>query len=550
MDIPGRPLPQLTPLNEFFWTAGADGELRIQECTGCQSLIHPPAPVCRYCRQTAMGVRAVSGGATIAGLSVNHRFGFPDLPPPYVVAEVALIEDPRVRLTTNIIGADPDSLKIGQPVEVTFQQADDVWLPLFTPAAADAPTALPQDVIAPEKFAEHVRPMLTADKFEKHSAITGIGMSTIGRRLMVPPLSLTIEAAEQAVADAGLTFDDIDGLSTYPGLDMAGMGEGGVNALEGALGLRPTWINGGMDTFGPGGSVIAAMMAIATGMARHVLCFRTLWEATFQQLMKEGRMSPPMGARTSSWQQPFGATSAAHVLAQNASRHFHRYGTTRETLGWIALNQRTNAALNPTAIYRDPMTMDDYLSARLITTPFGLYDCDVPCDGAVAVVVSAADAARDAPKAPVYFEAVGTQIVERLDWDQTTLTHEPQVLGQSAHMWSRTSLRPSDVDVAELYDGFSFNCLSWLEGLGFCGIGEAKDFLDGGTAIARDGVIPLNTHGGQLSHGRTHGMGLIHEAVTQLRGEAGERQVADAQVAVASSGGLTPSGVLLMRTDA
>ncbi|BBY41712.1 hypothetical protein MCEL_00070 [Mycolicibacterium celeriflavum] len=140
------------------------------------------------------------------------------------------------------------------------------------------------------------------------------------------------------------------------------------------------------------------------------------------------------------------------------------------------------------------------------------------------------------------FEAVGTQIVERTDWDQSTLTHEPQVLGQAAHLWTRTSLRPSDVDVAELYDGFSFNCLSWLEALGFCGIGEAKDFLDGGQAIARDGVIPLNTHGGQLSHGRTHGMGLIHEAVTQLRGDAGDRQVEDARVAVVSSGGLTPAG--------
>ena len=117
--------------------------------------------------------------------------------------------------------------------------------------------------------------MLTKDKFEDRAAITGIGMSRIGRRQMVPPLSLTIDACEAAVADAGLTFDDIDGLSTYPGLDIAGMGEGGVTALEGALGLRPTWINGGMDTFGPGGSLIAAVMAVATGMARHVLCFRT-----------------------------------------------------------------------------------------------------------------------------------------------------------------------------------------------------------------------------------------------------------------------------------
>jgi acetyl-CoA acetyltransferase/uncharacterized OB-fold protein len=547
-----RPLPQITAENEYFWTAGADGELRILECQKCQSLIHPPAPICRYCRSEELGVRTVSGKGTLSAFTVNHRFGFPDMPPPYVVAQVAIAEDPRVRLTTNIVECDPDTLVPGQPVEVVFQQLEDVWLPVFKPAADSTPLPQAVDEIAPEDFGKHVRPMLTREKFEDHSAITGIGMSKIGRRQMVAPLSLTIAACKAAVADAGLTFDDIDGLSTYPGLDVAGMGEGGVSALEGALGLKPTWINGGMDTFGPGGSVIAAMMAVATGMARHVLCFRTLWEATFGQLMKEGKMSPPGGARASggqSWQMPFGATSAAHTLALNAQRHFHRYGTTRETLGWIALNQRANAALNPTAIYRDPMTMEDYLSARMITTPFGLYDCDVPCDGAVAVIVSAVDVARDMPRKPILFEAVGTQIIERTDWDQTTMTHEPQVLGQSAHMWTRTSLRPNDVDVAELYDGFSFNCLSWLEALGFCGIGEAKDFLDGGKNIARDGVIPLNTHGGQLSHGRTHGMGLVHEAVTQLRGDAGVRQVEGARVAVVSSGGLTPSGAILMRTD-
>jgi acetyl-CoA acetyltransferase/uncharacterized OB-fold protein len=544
-----RPLPELTFLNEFFWTAGGDGVLRIQECRDCDALIHPPQPVCRYCRGRNMGVRDVSGKATLSAFTVNHRFGFPDLPPPYVVAQVAIVEDPRVRLTTNIVDCDPDDLQLGQLVEVMFEKIEDVWLPLFRPTAEKQTGPLPEDEIAPQDFAKHVSPPLTSQRFEERSAITGIGASRLGRRLMVPPLSLTIDACEAAVADAGLTFDEIDGLSTYPGLDIAGMGEGGVSALEGALGIRPTWINGGMDTFGPGGSVIAAMMAISNGMARHVLCFRTLWEATFQQLMKDGKASPPGGARTSSWQMPFGATSAAHTLALNAQRHFDRYGTTRETLGWIALNQRANAALNPTAIYRDPMTMEDYLNARLITTPFGLYDCDVPCDGAVAVVVSAVDVAKDMPRKPVLFEAVGTQIVERTDWDQSTLTHEPQVLGQAAHLWTRTSLRPKDVDVAELYDGFSFNCLSWLEALGFCGIGEAKDFLDGGKAIARDGVIPLNTHGGQLSHGRTHGMGLIHEAVTQLRGDAGERQIPGARVAVVSSGGLTPSGAILMRTD-
>ena len=486
---PGRPLPLITQENEFFWTSGADGKLRFQECKACAALIHPPAPVCRYCRSRDIGVRAVSGRATLAGFTVNERFSLPGMPAPYVIAQVAIEEDPRVRLTTNIVDADPDQLELGQQVEVVFEQAEDVWLPLFRVIADAEPGPLPVDEIAPERFGEHVRPMLTTEKFEDKVALTGIGMSPIGRRLMELPLSLTVQACEAAIADAGLTYADIDGLSTYPGaINVGGFGEGGVTALEAALGIRPTWHNGAMETFGPGGSVIAAMLAVAGGLARHVLCFRTLWEATHGELMKQGKITPSMG-RMTGWQMPFGATSAAHTLAMNAQRHFHRYGTTKETLGWIALNQRANAELNPTAIYRTPMTMDDYLNARPITTPFGLYDCDVPCDGAIAVIVSAVDAARDLAKPPVLVEAVGTQIIERIDWDQSTLTHEPQVLGQAAHVWTRTSLRPADVDVAELYDGFSFNCLSWIEALGFCGIGEAKDFLDGGKNIARDGAV-------------------------------------------------------------
>jgi acetyl-CoA acetyltransferase/uncharacterized OB-fold protein len=550
-ETPGRPLPQLTAENEFFWTSGADGRLRVQECESCRALLHPPQPVCRYCRGHELGVRTVSGQATLIGFTVNHRFGVPGLPAPYVVAQVALAEDPRVRLTTNAVQCDPADLELGMRMEVLFEQHEDVWLPLFRPAAEqDGVADLPEDEIAPQDFARHVRPMAATDKFEDKVAITGIGMSDIGRRLMVAPLSLTVRACERAIADAGLRIDEIDGLASYPGGGpVGGFGEGGVTALEAALGIKPTWHNGGSETFGPGGSLIAAMLAVAGGLARHVLCFRTLWEATYNELLRTGRITPA-GGRTTSWLMPFGATSAAHTLAQNAQRHFRRYGTTKETLGWIALNQRANAELNPTAIYRDPMTMDDYLDARPVTTPFGLYDCDVPCDAAIAVIVSAKDAAADLAKPPVLVEAVGTQILERIEWDQSTLTHEPQVLGQAAHMWSRTSLRPADVDVAQLYDGFTFNCLSWIEALGFCGIGEAKDFLDGGKNIARDGLLPLNTHGGQLSHGRTHGMGLVHEAVTQLRGEAGDRQIPDARVAVTSSGGLTPSGVLLLRTDA
>ena len=547
----GRPLPLITQENEFFWTSGADGRLRFTQCQSCSAYIHPPQPVCRYCRGRSLAPAPVSGYATLIGFTVNQRFSLPGLPAPYVVAQVALEEDPRVRLTTNAVGCDPEALVLGMRMEVVFERHGDVWLPLFRPCAEQppAPAPLPDDEIEPGQYWRHVRPMLTRDKFEDKVAITGVGASDIGRRLMRPPLSLTVDACERAVADAGLTMADIDGLSTYPvGGNLGGFSEGGVTALEAALGLRPTWYNGGMETFGPGGSLVAAMLAIAGGLARHVLCFRTLWEATQAELIRAGTIKPAAGAGLGGWMQPFGATSAAHTLAQNAQRHFHKYGTTRETLGWIALNQRANAALNPTAIYRDPMSMDDYLQARTVTTPFGLYDCDVPCDASIAVVVSAIDTVDDLARPPVYVEAAGTQILERLDWDQGTLTHEPQVLGPAAHLWTRTSLRPADVDVAELYDGFTINCLSWIEALGFCGIGEAKDFLEGGKNIARDGLLPLNTHGGQLSHGRTHGLGLVQEAIVQLRGDAGPRQVRGARVAAVSTGGLTPGGALLLRS--
>ena len=139
--------------------------------------------------------------------------------------------------------------------------------------------------------------------------------------------------------------------------------------------------------------------------------------------------------------------------------------------------------------------------------------------------MSDASVAGDLPQPAIRVEAVGTQILERVSWDQGTITHEPQVLGQAAHLWTRTSLTPADVDVALLYDGFTFNAISWLEALGFCGFGEAYDWLDGGRRIALDGELPVNPHGGQLSEGRTHGFGFLYEAVPQLRHEAGERQV-------------------------
>jgi acetyl-CoA acetyltransferase len=233
-----------------------------------------------------------------------------------------------------------------------------------------------------------------------------------------------------------------------------------------------------------------------------------------------------------------------------ASRHFHEFGTTREQLAWIALNARRNAEINPKGVYRDPMTMDDYMNVRMVTWPFCLYDCDVPADGATALIVSRADI-TGLRKPPLQVEAVGSAIHGRPSWDQWDDLTTMALRDAGAQLWTRTELKPSDVDVAELYDGFSFITMAWLEALGFCGKGESGPFIDGGERIARAGLIPLNTHGGQLSSGRLHGYGFIHEACVQLWGEGGDRQVVrpggrQPEVAVAAAGGGPLGGCLLL----
>jgi acetyl-CoA acetyltransferase len=391
---------------------------------------------------------------------------------------------------------------------------------------------------------------------ERRAAITGIGQSEVGRGLKRDPLELTLDACLAAIEDAGLGRDDIDGIATYPGaMGLApGFSGAGVTEVHDALRLSLDWFCGGMETSGQLGSVINACMAVACDLATHVLCFRSVWEATAQG--KGGRA--PIGGggggekfRASGpmmeFSLPFRAYSAANWVAMFAQRHFHEYGTTREQLAQIALNARKNAGQNPKAIFRAPMTLDDYLSARMISTPFCLYDCDVPVDGGTAVIVSRVEAARDLRRTPIGVEAVGSALRGRPSWDQFDDLTTMALRDASAMLWERTDLTSDDVDVAELYDGFSFITLAWLEALGFCKRGEGGPFIEGGQRIARDGSLPLNTHGGQLSAGRLHGYGFLHEACVQLWGEGGERQVpGDPQVAVAAAGGGPLAGCLLL----
>jgi acetyl-CoA acetyltransferase len=397
---------------------------------------------------------------------------------------------------------------------------------------------------------------------ERRAVISGIGQSAVGRRLGRTELDLTVEAALVAIADAGLTRDDIDGLSTYPGM---GMGPGGFAGPSGpdvqdALRLKLNWHDGGGEGAGQMRAVISACLAVAAGLARHVLVYRTVTESSAQG--KGGRQAlggvgmggmggsgggPPRMMGFMQWTIPYGAVSAVNWLAIVARRRMHEFGLTREQLAQIALNGRRNAARNPIAIFREPLTMEDYLAARMISTPLCLFDCDVPCDGSTTLIVSHADYASDAPRSVAHVNAVGTALRGRPSWDQFDDMTTMAARDAAASMWERTDLTPADVDVAELYDGFSILTMVWLEELGFCGKGESGSFVEGGGAIALDGPLPLNTSGGQLSAGRLHGFGFLHEACLQLRGEAGDRQVAgNPEVAVVANGGGPIAGSMLL----
>ncbi|MEX0665469.1 MAG: thiolase family protein [Acidimicrobiia bacterium] len=391
---------------------------------------------------------------------------------------------------------------------------------------------------------------------ERRAVISGVGQSDIGRRLFRDPLELTIDACLAAIEDAGLTTTDIDGLSTYPGAGgPQGFSGGGITDVHDALRLEVNWFTGGFEQPGQLGAVVNACFAVAAGLCKHVLVWRSVFEGSAQGKGGRAAVMPGGGSTTTSfkasgfmeWLLPFSVPSAATWIAMYAQRHFHEYGTTREQLGQIAVNARKNAALNPKAIYTDPMTLDDYLSARMISTPLCLYDCDVPCDGGTAMIVSRRDTVADLRKPPINVEAVATALHGRPSWDQYhDLTSMPaQDAGKE--LWKRTDLKPTDVDVAEMYDGFSFITVAWLEGMGFCKKGEAGAFIEGGQRIALDGELPLNTNGGQLSAGRLHGFGFLHEACVQLWDEAGDRQVPNnPEVGVACAGGGPMAGTLLL----
>ncbi len=384
----------------------------------------------------------------------------------------------------------------------------------------------------------------------REAYVTGIGISEVGVRLTRSAMGLTMDAIKAAVADAGLTFDQIDGVSTYPGKMQAFLGFSpiGVDEVIEACGLKTRWHTGAAESTAQLGAITDAASAVRSGLARHVICFRTVYEAAALSRPDEypalNRSKDVTG--NSQWVSPFGAYSAACWTAQFAMRHMKRYGMTREQLAQVAINDHRNAALNPLAIVKEPLSMDTYMNARMISSPFCLYDCDRFTDASTVVIVSAGDALDEVSAEPVRI-AASAGSCERYSWDQAEYA---SAYPTGRDLWKSTDYTVKDVDTVQFYDGFAFQPITWLEGLGFCEIGEGHKFIEGGTRIALDGELPMNTGGGQLGWGRLHGFGYVYESVVQLRGQGGARQIkGDPKIAIATSGGGPMAAALLLAKD-
>ncbi|MFI1161479.1 thiolase C-terminal domain-containing protein [Streptomyces sioyaensis] len=382
-------------------------------------------------------------------------------------------------------------------------------------------------------------------------AVAGVALSDCGRVDDATPYALHAQAARRALADSGLDRSVIDGFAS------AGLGTLAPIEVAEYLGLRPTWV----DSTSVGGAtweVLAAHAAeaIAAGHADAVLL---VYGSTARADIKAGRRTSNLsfGARGPlQFEVPYGHTLIAKY-AMAARRHMHQYGTTLEQLARIAVQTRANAAANPDAMYRDPITVDDVLGGPVIADPFTTLHCCIRSDGGCAVLLVAEDRVPDLAKPPVWVLGSGTAVSHTTmsEWDDFTVS-PAAVSGRLA--FERAGVRPDEIDLAELYDAFTYMTLVTLEDLGFCAKGEGGAFVGTGRLL-RDGDLPVNTDGGGLSacHPGMRGLFLLVEAVRQLRGEAGpDRQVRKAdgalpRLAVASGTGgwFCSSGTVVLGRD-
>lgn len=389
----------------------------------------------------------------------------------------------------------------------------------------------------------------------RRTAIIGWGLSEITRDSSRPLGHLVLDACRGAIEDCGVPPGQIDGLATYPDQPFHGASSrDGVDLISADyildhLDLAPDirWygqVSGGMIASAIGEGV----NALLAGVCDYVL----VWRAMRKPAGEYGGWTESAVGGDQQFTAPYGFTSIIQTHAVAYQRYLHRFGAKRESMAALTTNSRHNAQLNPHAIFRDrPLSTEDYLTAPIVADPLCLFDCDVPVQGCAALVLTTADRARDSAHAPAYVLSYAQQTSHRRPIPNPLYTladHMEAGRSTVGKLWSRAGVGPADVDVAELYDGFSPSTYYWLEAAGFCGEGEAHEFVQDGR-IGLRGQLPLNTFGGSLSEGRLHGMGHVIEAARQVTGTAERRQVPDAAVAVALDGSpmLRNAGLVLAR---
>ncbi len=376
-------------------------------------------------------------------------------------------------------------------------------------------------------------------------AVVGVGQSPVTREGGARVEQLAVTACRNALDDAGLQGGDVDGLFDYA----FGWDSPDTHYVQQALGIPDLAAYADVASSGPSGlaGALAAFMAVASGACETAVVYRAISESAGRTGSFRGMADPPGGSFQ--FTMPYGYFPIIPAIGMMMRRRIAELGGSIEDYGYIAIGARKWATMNQWAVQREPITMDDYLRSRVLADPLRLLDCDYPVSGASAVVVTTAEWARDLRKKPVYVDAIAYATGPRPDW----LQMEDFLFGATRlcaqRLWSRASVTAKDVDVAELYDGFTHIAISWIEALGFCGIGEAGDYLEKGRRIAPDGDLPLNTHGGQLAAGRLHGLAHLVEAVAQLRGDCGPRQVPGARVAVVTNGHGPQCGAVVLRTE-
>jgi acetyl-CoA acetyltransferase len=371
-------------------------------------------------------------------------------------------------------------------------------------------------------------------------AFAGVGFAGQKRDAGVSAEQLTVESCLAALEDAGLTVNDVDGVAQNNSPD--------VILIQDTLGIPElSWYADLAGVPAGLGSIINASYAIASGACKVALVYRTIMR---NKLSPGGVRAPASDQATGEAQflLPYGSSSASQSAAMFCQRHMHEFGTTQDQLGLICVTQRRHAGLNPRALFKDPLSLEDYHASRWISRPFHLYDCDVPMDSSVAMVLVAPELVGAIQHRPVWVEAAAYASGPRPSWEQwDDMTHTAGMYA-AQNLWARTTVKPDDIDVAQLYDGFSWFTLSWLEDLGFCARGEGGPFIEEGhTALG--GSLPTNTDGGQLSGGRMHGIGKVAESLLQLRGQAGARQVEGARTAIMSTGAYYRAAAMITRVD-